>query len=322
VKKRTITAQVLGGAVLAALAVVSAAGCGRDEPTRLIAEGADQEPLPTLPPVDERHPELFADNGCLETGAGATDCATRSEDLDAAAASPAGGPDVDRQLLGFRGTGYLTRPGSGSVVVLEDSIRVEPAAGWTAIGLVRNETSDPVTGVVVRAELIGATGAVIGTVEGPVPVGPLRAGEPAPFELVSSTPADEVAEVRWSTGAEPVADARADGGRGLEIVTFRSRAYGDPATVDNYLYRDDGGGPHPFLLFGSVTNYGPSAEGATVTAAWRAPDGRVLRVEQTNATCSIGLDSGGSCDFVLVVDDAAAGPALAGATPVLWAVAA
>lgn len=319
VSARVCRAKALTRLVAAVVVVLAAAGCGRSGDS-VVAEGADQAPLPTLPPAESRHPELFGPNGCLETGGGATDCSTTGSDLDEAAASPDAGANVDRQLLGFRGPGYLPRPSSGEVVIVERTVRLGSGAEWSASLLVRNETAAPIAWASARATLIGDSGEAITAVEGRTTVTPLRPGEPAPLTLTSGTPVDQVREVRWSTKAGPIGSDSTAPSRSFEIITYWVRPYGDPEPVDLYLYADGATGSHPYLLFGSVTNHGEPVDAATVTAAWQDEGGQVVWTAQADVSCIAGrLDPNASCDFLVVVDDPDAAPMLANAGVVLWA---
>jgi hypothetical protein len=302
---------------LLALALATAlglAGCG-DAPTAPVetrggaAPAADESTLPTLPSVTERDPLLYDEAGCARTGPDEVDCSTTADDLDRALTGTA---EDWRSLAGFVGPLYDPDAVSGQVVVLDQTVTAAPADAptWSAVGLVRNETGGSVDGVAVDATLLAADGTTLETVRAPALVSTLRPGEPAPFELVTEQPTALVAEVRWSTTAEPRA-ADAPDARLLELATWWDRGADDPEPVDFYLYRDDVTEPLPYLLFGAVTNHGGAdLASPMVVAAWMDADGRVVAVAQTDAitdpVAGVGgaaLAPGASADFLFVLDE-------------------
>ena len=127
--------------------------------------------------------------------------------------------------------------------------------------------------------------------------------------------------MQWSAREGGENAERAEPSREFEIITYWTRPYDDPTPVDIYLHTDAGGRPHPYLLFGSVTNHGGSTHRATVAAAWRDENGRVLWTSEVDATCIAGrFDTGAACDFLFVVDDPGVAPESESASVVLWAV--
>jgi hypothetical protein len=170
--------------------------------------------LPTLPTVEEIHPHWFDEYGCekiLLSPEGLSNCraqkkeeATRPKALPSAAeskqlASPEYLNEI-KNLRGFSGFYYTPMPTENAAEVLEDTVTTSATASgdFSAVGLVRNETLEPITAITVTAQLMGKNGQAltIGTTQALVT--PLRSGEPAPFQLTVPVPFSNVAEVRWS----------------------------------------------------------------------------------------------------------------------------
>lgn len=264
--------------------------------------GVDGEPLPTLPPIDERHPEQFAGDGCAATATG-PDCGTTADDIDD---TQAGDDEHDwRVLAGFVGTRWSTVP-TGSVDVLADTVTSPSAGIWWARGLVRNGTEAPVAGLQVRATLLDAAGAELAAVEAPVGLPVVRSGEPAPFELVTDdVTVDQVHTVVWSTVHQPATTAPV---RELEWTTYWQRGTGDPRPVDTYLFTDPADGSRPFVVFGAAALVGSApVDELVVLGAWIDPTGRIQAVAE-GIVGPIGDDpvsSGGAVDVVLAADGVA-----------------
>lgn len=258
-------------------AILVLGGCGDGEPADQVSAGGPAQDagasLPTLPPIDERHPEQFGPDGCAATSSG-SECSVTADAIDANQASA--GESGWRVLEGFVGPRWTTTVG-GSVRVLDDTLTVGLGPTWSALGLVRNERAEAVGPVTVRATLFDAGGATLGTLSAEALVPVLRPGEPAPFELASDVPLGDVASVQWSVDEAPVADAGPN--RSLELGVLWQRGLADPRPVDLYLFRDPTSGPHPFVVFGSATNVGDAAvASAAAVGAWLDPDGRVLAI--------------------------------------------
>lgn len=359
------------GGIAASVLVVVALGCGRasDRQPQPVAAGA-QDPqasaqpaapaapvspsapakgaLPTLPPVQQRAPELFDANGCSRQAPapagqaqGPAGCASTAAQVDAGAAAEA--PDGSRVLAGFVGKHWSTVP-TGKVAVLEATISTRAGSNgeWAALGLVRNETESLVAVASVRAELVGGDGGVVEIVTADAQVGPLRAGEPAPFVLAAkSTKSTDVASVRWSADATPssaAAESEDPGPAGsltspdpdsrtVELQTFWTRQPGDPRRIDLPSYRDTSAvdGALPLVTFGSVTNRGGSDIGhPSVVLAWLDRAGRVAAVRVVRAAINAGpvavLAPQSAADFVASVNaaEAAAIPADQQVTPMIW----
>ena len=302
---------------------VGLTGCGvRDDHTAGAQEGQGEGSLPTLPPVEERLPASYDEQGCLIVAEDEVDCEASADALDEALSG--GGAGGVRTLAGFVGPRFTTDLSGDALVVLEDTVATSTDGVWSARGLIRNETTSPAVAPVVSAVLRAADGTELERVEAPVTVRPVRPGEPAPFTVSASTTAPgQVASVDWS-----VHDAGGDpppGTRDLELTTWDVEPAGprDPITV--YDHVEEGAGPHPYVLFGAVTDRaGIAAPRPGVTAAWLGDDGRVRLVADTAALDPHGaelaaLEPEGLADFLITVDPAdAAG--LDADQLLLWAV--
>jgi hypothetical protein len=93
-------------------------------------------------------------------------------------------------------------------------------------------------------------------------------------------------------------------GEPFELATYWERGFNDPRPVDMYLYTDDPSEPHPYLLFGSVTNRGDEpVAGVVVQATWFDADGNVVYEAETEAALSgrTELEPGAAADWLFVV---------------------
>lgn len=309
----------LGVGAVVTLALAAAAGCGVQSDSTADAQGGDAEAsVPTLPPVDERLPGAYDEDGCLILTEG-RDCGAPAEAVDDALA----GDESARTVRGFQGPLFVTDVSADVVAVLEETVSIAPSGAWSATGLLRNETTSPVLAPTITATLLGADGAVVDEVEGSVLVAPVRPGEPAPFTVESDVDATAVASVTWA-----VSDAGGDapaGTRDLELATYFVEPAGQRDPLGLYLYDETGPGPHPYVLFGSVTDLADiDATNPTVVAAWLDADGRVRALTESAAVDSAGdpveaLRPDGLADFLLTVD-AGVGAGLDAAPLLLWAV--
>jgi len=315
---RARTATSVAGLGLAAILLSVVAGCGIQADHTAGAAGGDAEAsLPTLPPVEERLPGAYDDDGCLILSEG-RDCGAPADAVDDALA----GDESARTLRGFQGPLFVTDLGADVVAVLEDTVNATTSGPWRASGLLRNETTSPVIAPVVTATLRGADGASLGVVDGTVPVAPVRPGEPAPFTIESGVDAANVASVEWrvtDAGGEPP-----PGTRDLELTTYFAEPAGPREPLGLYFYDESGLGPHPYVLYGSVTDLADiDATQPAVVAAWLDDDGRVRSIVEGAAVDSDGdaiesLAPGRLADFLITVADGAEG--LDAAPLLLWGV--
>ena len=283
--------------------------------------GSDESDLPTLPPIEQRESGVFDDEGCLRVEG---ECTIQADELDAVAAGAPG--DQFRTLEGFTGPRYTTDLARDVVLVLEDTVAegADADGTWTASGLVRNETAEPVGVVEVTARQLDSAGTEVATATATVLVAPLRPGEPAPFVVESVAPADQVTSVEWSVYVEPAGAGEAS--RATELTTYWTEVAGDRELVSVNGYTDPAG-DKPHLVFGSLTGLpGADVDGPTVVAAWYGADGRVLHTTEVDVVSLADfepldtLDEGMLGDFLVVVDGPVA-PSLASAELGLWAVA-
>jgi hypothetical protein len=321
-----------------ALGAIATAACGRANPAQPVTAGAPVASvapavaagpaLPTLPPVEQRAPELFDDQGCARTGPQTASCSSTAADIDRADAAPGAG----QRLAGFVGGSWSAAPPSGAIVVLESSVTATTTADghWSALGLVRNQRADVVGGAAVHAQLIGADGSVLETVTADALVPALRSGEPAPFSLATTTTmAAQVASVRWSADAGAPAAASAPpvpdpASRSLELQTYWTRRPSESRRIDNYLFHDPTTGPAPLVVFGSVTDVAPAPIAQPhVVAAWLDANGRVSIVRDVAVSASTGqaastVAPSGADDFLVAVAPSEVPPVADLAAPMLW----
>ncbi|MBF5042037.1 hypothetical protein FGE12_06495 [Aggregicoccus sp. 17bor-14] len=224
-------------------------------------------PLPELPSREALHPEVYDADGCLKAvrpGEGRKCGAPPSRAARAAA------PRVPTALRGYEGPGYAAEVSGAGVVLVPDSLTVRDfgTGGWSALGLVRNDTAAAVGVATVQAELVGADGAVLDTLSAQAPVSLLRPGEPAPFSLESGVPATSVAQVRWSVRAEaPLPGATRDYlvQAGWELPQGAPSFRGEP--------RQDA--PYPYVQSVGFRALGTPASSVTLAVAW-LDKGRVV----------------------------------------------
>jgi hypothetical protein len=272
-----------------------------------------------------RQPDRFDAQGCLKTSATGSDCGQQVGQLDASAA---GATTEDwRTLAGFVGKYWNNDHTADTATVLEQTVTVRPGAAgtWAATGLARNDHNRTLAGLEVEATLRDASGATIEVVRGTSPVTSVRAGEPVPFALSSTTtPAASVVSVGWHVTEQD--GATADAARALELSTYWTRPAGDPRPIDMYLHHDQPGTPPPYLLFGSVVNRGADVRDPRVVVAWVDTTGRVVAVrtasvsEPTGAAATT-LAAGAARDVLVAIDDPADGALADDAAPMLWGVA-
>lgn len=332
----------LGAGLLALVALLGLlAGCGRTAqdvsatggapgaaasapPAPVVPVGGDA-PLPTLPSAQVREPDRFDAQGCLKTSATGSDCAQQAGQLDAAAA---GATTTDwRTLAGFVGKYWNNDHTADAATVLEQTVTARPGASgtWAATGLARNDHSRTLAGLQVEATLRDAGGATIEVVRGTSPVTSVRAGEPVPFSVSSTTtPAAAVASVTWHVTEQD--GVTAEEARALELSTYWTRPAGDPRPIDMYLHHDQPGVPPPYLLFGSVVNRGADVRDPRVVVAWVDTAGRVVAVHTASVSDPTGaaattLAAGAARDVLVAVDDPAEGALADDAAPMLWGVA-
>lgn len=317
-------------ALTAALLFVGAcAGGGADrqvdanaaEPTR------DGQPgkvsMPTLPDLHDRYPSAFDENGCVILEAGGRSCPAPADD-ERQPDNPFGGDEV-RRLEGFEGRWYATdlSTGSGTVIVLEETVSTEPSGPWRALGLVQNQTANTVGRLTVSATLLGPDGDELGTATAVSPVASVRSGEPAPFEIESAVSGEKVASVAWKVESEALDHPVS---RRLEVQRYGSSlAYGERERAsDAIAFQDPESPPFPYVNYGDVRNFGSdTVDRPIVVGAWLDGEGRVRALRSTDLrsapkTTIDELQPGAFGYFAFVTQDAALADALAGLELTLW----
>jgi hypothetical protein len=296
------------GGVLPSADPTESASISETDPN--LTPSPQEVPLPTLPPLGERYPELFDENGCARISPlddpGLVDCGPSSPLPEDLIEPP---PDASRVLLGFEGPFYATEVSGEGVVVLEQTVTVATDGPWGAWGLIRNETLLPVGGVQVIATLLGDEGKSLDVATAAAPVDPLRPGEPGPFALSSDVPAADVSVVEWAVVPGP---PNPTGNREADIYQNWWVPWGDREPID-FGYQDPPGGPpYPFVLSGGLRSLSErSMIRPVVVVAWLNKSDRVIWVETARVDLGIypppddiELSAGGVGGFFLVVEEA------------------
>ncbi|GIU83774.1 MAG: hypothetical protein KatS3mg008_0549 [Acidimicrobiales bacterium] len=311
--------------VVTSLAAWLAVGCSSDGGTLRVGSGAgtgapprsrslgEFPVLPTLPPPAARTPHLFDSRGCLRVHERRSDCSVTSQEL--AARESDGSDGAARKLASFSGLMWTDRL-DGDVRVLVETVTTETVdlgrgRTWRALGLVRNETAEPVESVVVHAELRDRSGRVVGRGSSSALVGAVRPGEPVPFALEVEIADGVVEKVRWSADPGAATDgAEVTRRRGVfELSRLWERHVGDASPLPEHLVSrfDESQGPpadRPVLV-ASASNWADRADALpVVTAAWISDAGRVLAVARGRAVLPGRTDvpPGAPADVALVPD--------------------
>lgn len=286
----------------------------------------DAVELPELPAPHERAGHLFDEDDCLRlppSGGDNAECGAQPLPGQASSHVEA----TDRNLAGFRGPHYTTDVSRDEVVVLGSTVRIGDVEGWSATGLVRNETPGQAGRVTVHARLVDEQGAALTTVRSHVPVDPLRPGEPAPFALEANEPVDEVADVRWHV---EWGGAQADPARESELLVHWLRSHGGSRDVAvGNLLDDETADERPYLLFGSVRNHADQEiVRPSVVIAWLEEHGQVRHVARTrllqpgsgDPLDELAPEMPGELGDFLHAEPADPGAELSGRMPMLWVV--
>ena len=292
--RRSLLAPVAGVAVVLLL---GAAGLHR------AAQAGESAEVPELPSIEERADGLYDDDGCLRSAAGDQDCSITADEIDQALAGDS--EDDTRHLSGFTGSLWTEDVAAGEPVVLAETVTMATGDEIQITGLVRNESESKLDSIAVTATLHDADGNVLGELTGPAAVGSVRSGEPVPFILSGPEPAAEVATVGWVAVAADTDEVSRD----FEWQTYWEQPAGGREPLDIDFYREEGPGPHPHVVFGSVRNIGPgAASNVEVVTAWIDADGRVAAISRSAALDPAGaatpvLESDAAADALLVDDN-------------------
>ena len=295
--RRTWRARVLAATVALVLVPGALAGCGGDE------TGSSDAPTDDAARPAEAG-ESNATTLCLPPACGTTAPAVVEDGY----LGPAPAPDA-----------------TATAAVDGASVVTAASGPWWAQGLVVN--GDTALGGAPRvvATLRAAGGAELVTVTTPLPVVPLRPGEPSPFRVEApGVDAARVADVSWSV-AGGVSGADAAAGRTLELsVAWTRPAGGDALAVPGFS--DGGGAGSPLVTYVAVRNTGGAPLASPrVVAAWVDGRGRVLGLAAADVLAPGTADPldrlapGAGADAVLVLASPAA-DGLGGVPPLLWGV--
>lgn len=241
-------------------------------------------PLPVLPPPHVRHPGLFDETGCALLAVGderrARVCPDPSS-KDGANGSKAEPPGAWRRLMGFEGPHYSTSVADRGVEILPSTVRFGDESEWSAVGLLRNDTSSVVDDISVSARLLAEDGRTLDTATFIVPVRSVRPGEPVPFSLTCAIPRADVAAVLWTLNYRPSDQATATG-RLVEFEPVRIlSARNLPAEVANEASaiadaRRSASGPEQ-LAWGVLKNWSSvPIRAPLVVGMWVDDDGRAV----------------------------------------------
>jgi hypothetical protein len=242
--------------------------------------------LPELPTLEERHPELYDKYGCEKNFPPEHRAICRANKAEEKAKAEAKAPltdaerarllaspaelNEDKGLRGFSGPYYTPLPSANAAVVLEETVGTSATAlgNFSAVGLVRNETLEPITAITVTAKLLDKGGEVLAQEATRALVEPLRPGEPAPFQLTTAVAFKDVARVQWSVEWRMEEGKAKLGWRDVEITGLnrgpvswgnRERDDFDTATAP----------PYPHLDIGSVKNLsGKDIPNPRMVMAW------------------------------------------------------
>ena len=302
---------------LAALALALAQGASAEAPQTPLA-------LPKLPTSQERHPHWYDEYGCDKelSEVGKMLCRENMAIARIEAMKPISAAErarllatpaelnVDKRLRGFEDPYYTPLPAVGAAVVLEETVTLSatPSGGFHAIGLVRNETLEPLTAIWVTARLMDAIeplyfdaiypltaiwvtarlmdaqGTVLAQETAPAAVAPLRPGEPAPSELSSAVLFQDVAKLQWSVDSRVETDAAKLAWRdvefGLKGISYESRfPWGDRERVDEDTVTKP---PYAHLEVGRVRNLGGKGiPHSKIVRAWYQGTKAAIRMRST-----------------------------------------
>jgi archaellum component FlaG (FlaF/FlaG flagellin family) len=106
----------------------------------------------------------------------------------------------------------------------------------------------------------------------------------------------------------------------ISVAVYWNRPYGTARPIDIPGYKDNAGGPFPYVLYGSVTNVGQqSITQPQLTVDWYM-DGQSIHTTTVPVRDAQGaplgeLAAGSSADVIVVVDSESIAPQLADAQP-------
>ena len=205
--------------------------------------------------------------------------------------------NTERSLRGFRGYNYTDEVNGNSAIVLHHTLHISSEGNWKVQGLVRNETTKNVGTISVTVQLLSDKGTVLETLSTQSLVKNIRPGEPAPFIIHSSTPANQVKDVKWSVGTE---NAEMDISRDANIMTDYELKFGS----DTYRSHKRDDPPYPYVLATAFDNLGRALKSAEIVVAWIDQTGKVIQIRTSTLDDGFknGVPEGGAASFKNIVE--------------------
>lgn len=181
-------------------------------------------------------------------------------------------------LLGFEGKYYLDTVNGETVNVVEESLNIEASKEglWQVKGLIRNERLTPISNAIVNLTLFGLDKEIVEQLQVNVPLEFIRSGEPAPFEIISSSKFDQVGSYYFTVKFNEVNSTR-DFNRGLVLSTFWKLQYGQ--THYKQVPRDDDP-DYPYVLSVGFQNMESYIKDSKLHVAWLNDKSQVIHIEE------------------------------------------
>lgn len=282
------------------------------KPAAAAPSGMQKVDRPDLPSQATLYPNVFDENGCLKLlpEEGGLKCGPKD-----AHKQDVPSPNEAAMLKGFNGRYYSAQVDGQGVRLIPEAISVATAGTWSAMGLVRNETTRVVGKVSVTATLFGQGDVTLARVPAEVLVEHLRPGEPGPFAVKSLVTANDVVRVEWSVEYDnaPVKNREF-------LVSATVELPHGVATFKGFKRED---APYPYVLAADLTNVGSAARNAHFTVAWLNDNGRVIWIDSASTNKStpevIRPKFGANFDHISI-NDPVVGPQLFGASKLMWVV--
>jgi len=230
--------------------------------------------------------------------------------------------DATRAFYGYIGPFFDVQAQTGTVELMQTTLRQASTTTWEVLGLVRNQTVGPVRAVVVTASLKAPNGLELGTVRATTMVNYVRAGEPAPFRLQSSIPAAGIGGVTYAVTFQSASTASLIE-RNLDMTTYWQVPFGSREPLSEYPMNEGPDSVLSYGLFGTVTNNSGAMRRAHVVAGWLSDSGEVLHLTNVGLVSEgspppAALVVNGSADFLYTNSDPLLAPQLHEARLVLW----
>jgi len=203
-----------------------------------------------------------------------------------------------QSYLGFEGPYYLTYVEGSSVDIIQNSIIEESSQdhNWSARGLIRNHTLEPIGKSTVIAKLYDRKDALLDEVQGKVLIDWIRPGEPAPFELMSQVNFEEVSRVEWELDYESNPEQHS---RHLVLQVYWEAGAGDQFIKGH----ERGEGEYSYEFAAGFKNMGEPVDEAMLVLAWLDSEGRVIWIESSRMEGFGRIEKHGSANFELIKVD-------------------